>query len=81
MLDVGNASLGNGEVHFAVSVVLGVERKSVESPLNVVPHHSDLSQTSVEGLSGRNVQDISDTENILIVLVLEGLWVNVEETS
>ena len=64
-----------------ISIVFGIEGKAVKLTLNVVSENCNLSKTSVESLRGRNVIDVSETEDIIVGLVLESEGINVKEAS
>lgn len=81
MLDVGDGVRRGVEGSLGVSVVLGIEGEAVELSLDVVPQDSHLAETSVEGLGGGDVGYITETEDVVVGLVLEGGGVDVQVSS
>lgn len=81
MLDVGDGGGAGEEADFAVAVVFGVEGQSVESPLQVVSHHCHLRQSAVEGLSGGHVEHVAHSEDVAVLLVLQGFGVHVQKAG
>jgi hypothetical protein len=64
-----------------VAVVFGVEGEAVEFAFDVVAEDCDLGEASVEGLGGWDVVDVSEAEDVVVGLVLEGVGVDVEESG
>ena len=78
VLYVGNGSRPCVDSCLGVSVILGIEGQSVELSLDVVPDDSHLRKSTIEGFGGRHIKDVTDTEDVAILFVLESVLVNVE---
>jgi hypothetical protein len=78
VFDISDGVRRGVESYFSVSVVFGVERQSIEFPLQVVPQDSNLTEASVEGFGGWSVDDVSQSEDIIVGLVLKGDGINVK---
>ena len=78
VLDVGSRAGRGVEGDLRISIVLGVEGEPVELPLDVVAHHCHLAESSVEGFSSGGVDDVAESEDIVVLLVLQGGRVDIE---
>lgn len=81
VLDVGDGAWAEVEVCACVAIVFSIEGEAVQFALDVVTKDCNLGKASVEGLGGRDVVDVSETEDVVVGLVLEGVWVNVKESG
>ena len=81
VLNVGDRVGRSVESSLRVSVVLGVEGETVEPALDVVSQNCHLAEPAVEGLGGGDVGDITETENVIVGLVLESGGIDVEISS
>ena len=78
MLYVGDGSRPCVDSCLGVSVILSIEGQSVELSLDVVPDDSHLRKSTIECFGGRHIEDVTDTEDVAILFVLESVLVNVE---
>jgi hypothetical protein len=61
-------------------VVSGIRRQSLESPEEVMSDNMELVEGAPVGSGDAKAVDVSETENVLILLGLEGTGVDIEET-
>lgn len=66
---------------FCVSVVLSVQRKTVQFSFDVVSEDVNLGDSTVESLGGWDVGDVSQTENVVIFCMLESSWVDIQQSG
>lgn len=62
------------------TVIEGVEGLSLESSLHIVSDDVDLEESAPEGLSGGQVGAISESKDVLILFVSQGVDVEVEQS-
>ena len=79
--DPGDLVLVDVKWGFCVTVVLSVQWQSVELLLDVVSQNVKLRNSAVEGLGGWHVSDVTQTENVVVLNVLKGSWVDVQQSG
>lgn len=77
--DVGETVLGQEQWGLGVSGVSAVQWLPLQALLQVVSDDVHLMEPTPESLGGGDVVDISDTEDVAVLLVSEGVWVDVQE--
>ena len=53
---------------------------TLEHAFNIVANNADLRKTTEEGLGSGKTVNVSNTEDIVVFFVLQGLVVNIKET-
>lgn len=76
----GDGSFSEIEWDLSVSIVVGVEGLSVQVSDKVVSDDVNLLPSSEEGLGGWDIIDVSETEDVVVLLVSEGLDIDVQES-
>ena len=80
MLNTDDVALTHRDVRLGISIVFGIKGQVIEVSLDVVPHNCNLRQSSVEGLGGWCVDNITQTKNISILFVLKSLPIHIQES-
>ena len=80
VLNADDIALADRNVGLGVAVIFSIEGQVIQISLDVVPHDCYLGQSSVEGFGGGCVDNITQTKNISILFVLEGLPIHIEES-
>ena len=81
VLNIGDGMRRGVEGGLGVAIVFGVEGEAVEFALDIVSQDSHLAEPAVEGFGGGDVGDITEAEDIIVSLVLEGGGFDVEEAG
>jgi hypothetical protein len=63
-----------------ISVIDTVQFLTIHELLNILLDNRGLVDSSSLGSGGINTNAISECEDVLITLVLEGIWVNIDDT-
>lgn len=79
MLNLCDTSLSKIEGDLGISIILSVEGLSIEVSCKVVSDNVDLLPSSEETLGGRDIINISQSKDILVFSVSEGLVVNIKQ--
>lgn len=78
MLNSCHTGRRSEDADLGIAIVVSVEGKSVEFSFDVMSDDCNLGDSSVERFCGGGVDDIAKTEDIVVFLMLEGVWVYVK---
>lgn len=71
-------AIGSGEDrNLGEAIVVSIQSLSLQRSNNIVSDNSNLVPSSPESFSGRQIANITKTEDILVDSMLQGLMVNV----
>ena len=80
VLNTDDISLTHRDVGFGIPVIFGVEGQVIQISFDVVSHNCNLRQSSVEGLGGWCIDNITQPKNISVFFVLKGLPINIKKS-
>lgn len=78
--EAGSVGMTKDEGHEGVSVVDSIQFLTFHELLNVLFHNWDLSSNSGLGSGSVNTDAITESKNVFESLVLESVWVNIDNT-
>ena len=69
--------IGKEQGSFREPVIFCIHRQTIYLSLNVVSDNGNLVDASVEGFCGRYIEDIANSENIVVFFVLQSVFINI----
>lgn len=81
MADPSDLILVDVKWSLSVSVILGIEWKAIEFFLDIVSQNIELGNSTVESFCGWNISNISQTENVVILNMLKGSWIDIQKSG
>jgi len=81
MLEVVSIRVAEVEWHVSITIIDSVQFFTIHELSNVVLDDGVLGMSSMLGSSGSSLNAVTESKDVLISSVLEGIWVDIDEAS